>query len=92
MHTLSLSSPDEQYYMDTGATSHMTRSQGNLFYYSSFKHPLNNAIFVGNGHMISVQGHGNISFTSSPNTLTLKNVLHAPQVIKKSHLRSQIYS
>ncbi|XP_057523869.1 uncharacterized protein LOC130803685 [Amaranthus tricolor] len=24
MHTLSLSSPDEQYYMDTGATSHMT--------------------------------------------------------------------
>ena len=26
MHSLSLSSPDEQYYMDTGATSHMTRS------------------------------------------------------------------
>ena len=26
MHTLSLSSPNEQYYMNTGATSHMTRS------------------------------------------------------------------
>ena len=32
--------------------------------------------------MIPVQGHGNISLTSSPNTFTLKNVLHAPQLIK----------
>ena len=82
MHTLSLSSPDEQYYMDTGATSHMNRSQGNLFNYSSFKHPLHNAIIVGDGHMIPVQGHKNISLTSSPNTLTLKNLLYAPQLIK----------
>ena len=58
MHSLSLSSPNEQYYMDTSATSHMTQSQGNLLYYSSFKHPLHNAIVVGNGHMIPVQGHG----------------------------------
>lgn len=28
MHTLSMYSPDSQYYMDTSATSHMTNSQG----------------------------------------------------------------
>ena len=82
MHSLSLSSPDEQYYMDTGATSHMTPSQGNLLHYSPFKHPLHNAIVVGNGHLIPVQGHGKISLPSSRKSLTLKNVLHAPQLIK----------
>ena len=38
MNTLSLSTPDEQFYMDTGATSHMTRSQGTLFPYFPSKH------------------------------------------------------
>ena len=51
MHTLSLSSPDEQFYMDTGATSHMTRSQGTLMHYSPLTHHLIHAIIVGNGHM-----------------------------------------
>ncbi|GAU30653.1 hypothetical protein TSUD_224090 [Trifolium subterraneum] len=30
MHTLSLSPPDDQWYMDTGATSHMTENGGTL--------------------------------------------------------------
>ena len=30
MHTLGLTPPDPNWYMDTGATSHMTSSQGNL--------------------------------------------------------------
>ncbi|PNY04738.1 retrovirus-related Pol polyprotein from transposon TNT 1-94 [Trifolium pratense] len=30
MHTLSLSPPDDQWYMDTGATSHMTANEGQL--------------------------------------------------------------
>ena len=33
MYTMSLNSPDGQWYMDTGATSHMTASQGNLSSY-----------------------------------------------------------
>lgn len=31
--TLNLAQPDPSWYMDTGATSHMTSSQGNLLYY-----------------------------------------------------------
>ena len=38
MHNLSLSSPDEQYYMDIGATSHMSHSRGTLLNYCSLKH------------------------------------------------------
>ena len=82
MQTLSLSSPHEQYYMDTGATSQMTRSQGTLLNYSPLKRHLNNAIIVGNGHMISIHGHGQISLPSSNKSLTLKNILHASQLIK----------
>ena len=68
--------------MDIDATSHMTKSQGNLLNYSLLKHPLKNAIIIGNGHMIPVQGHGHIFLPSSHNTFTLKNVLHAIQFIK----------
>ncbi|CAO2834232.1 unnamed protein product [Amaranthus hypochondriacus] len=82
MNTLSFSSSDEQFYMDTGATSHMTRSQGTLTSYSPLKHHFNNAIIVGDGNMISVHGHGHISFPTSQKSLTLKNVLHAPKLIK----------
>jgi hypothetical protein len=48
IHTLSLAQPDPSWYMDTGATSHMTSSQGNLSSY--FKLSRNNKIIVGNGH------------------------------------------
>ena len=82
MNTLYLSTPDEQFYMDTGATSHMTRSQGNLMPYFPLKHQFNNAIVVGNGLMIPVHGHEQLSFPSSQKPLTLKNVLHAPKLIK----------
>ena len=82
MHTLSLSSPDEQFYMDTGATSHMTRSQCTLMHYSPFKRHLSHAIIIANGHMIPVHGHGHLPLSSSPKSLTLNNILHAPCLIK----------
>ena len=58
MNTLSLSIPDEQFYMDTGSTSHMTRSQGNSLPYFPLKHQFNNAMVVGDGNMIPILGHG----------------------------------
>ena len=82
MHNLSLSSLDEQYYMDTGATSYMSHSQGTLLNYCFLKHRFNNAIIVGNGHMIPIHGHGHVSLPSPNEPLTLKNVLHAPKLIK----------
>ena len=81
MNTLSLSTPNEQFYMDTGATSHMTHSQGNLMLYFPLKHEFNNAIVVGNGQMIPIHGYGQLSFPSLQQPLTLKNVLHAPKLI-----------
>jgi hypothetical protein len=35
MQTLSIAPPDEQWYMDTRATSHMTANRGNLTSYSN---------------------------------------------------------
>ena len=48
---------DNNYYMDTGATSHMTADPGILSSYvnSSIK---NHNIVVGSGDLIPVQGHG----------------------------------
>ncbi|WVZ04588.1 hypothetical protein V8G54_017934 [Vigna mungo] len=67
MHNLSLSQPDENWYMDTGATSHMTADQGALssYFYSSKDHN----IVVGNGHLIPIHGHGRT---------TLSGLLTAP--------------
>ena len=65
---------DAQYYMDIGATSHMTYSKGTLHNYIPLKHPHNNAI-VGNGHTIPVHGYRHAQPHPS---LSLDNVLHAP--------------
>ncbi|XP_059306161.1 uncharacterized protein LOC132057540 [Lycium ferocissimum] len=66
MHTMSLNPPDDKnWYMDTGATSHMTNSQGTLSsYYQSSK---NNGIVVGNGSMIPIRdcGHASLQCTDS---------------------------
>ncbi|MCF8704079.1 hypothetical protein L3055_11130 [Corynebacterium sp. MC-02] len=57
----------------------MTNSQGTLSsYYQLSK---NNGIVVGNGSMIPIRGYGQASLQVNP-PLKLKNVLHAPQLIK----------
>jgi hypothetical protein len=43
--------------MDTGATSHMTSTHGNLSSY--FNLSKNNNIIVGNGHSVPIHGLGN---------------------------------
>jgi len=53
---LSLNVPDENWYMDTGATSHMTASQGTLSTYSNFS--INKNIVVGSGQEIPIRGYG----------------------------------
>jgi len=75
MHTFSISLSNDQWYMDSGSTSHMTGNGGNLTSYFN----MSNNIPVGNGHHIPVVGSGHASL---PNSLTLNNVLHAPKLIK----------
>nr|KYP50110.1 hypothetical protein KK1_028093 [Cajanus cajan] len=80
MHTLGISPPDANWYMDTGATSHMTSAQGNLtsYFNMSNKH----GIIVGNGYSIPIHGYGHTKLSSLCPPLTLNNVLHAPQLVK----------
>ena len=80
LHTMTLNPPDENWYMDTGATSHMTGDAGTLTSY--FNSSMHKNIVVGNGHVIPVLGHGHTHVKSSDPPLTLSNVLHAPQIIK----------
>lgn len=81
MHALSLQQPDDNWYFDTGATSHMTGSQGTLKSYSNLR-ALNKNITVGNGHKIPIYGYGHTSFSPPHPPIRLKNVLHSLFLIK----------
>lgn len=74
MHTLGLTPPDQNWYMDTGATSHMTATSGNLSSY--FNMSKNNGIVVGNGSSIPIRGYGDTVLPTPHPPLSLKNVLH----------------
>jgi len=80
MHTLAISQPDENWYMDIGATSHMTTNQGTLLSY--FDLSKDNNIVIGNGYLIPICGHGSTSLSPPHPPLQLNNVLHAPKLIK----------
>ncbi|XP_021749742.1 uncharacterized protein LOC110715468 [Chenopodium quinoa] len=82
MHIMTLSQPDPSWYMDTGETSHMTSSNGNLpSYFNLSNH--HNGIIVGNGHSIPIRGCVHTTLPSPNPPLSLSNVLHAPKLIKK---------
>ncbi|KAL9228101.1 hypothetical protein vseg_003715 [Gypsophila vaccaria] len=80
MQSLNVQQPDDNYYMDTGASSHMNSNNGNLVSYSYLTG--NRAIVVGNGATMPIRGIGNTVLPSPNKTLHLKNVLHVPQLIK----------
>ena len=75
MHTLSIAPPDDQWYMDTGATSHMTANGGNLRSYLNMSN--NRNITVGSGHTIPIIVYGHALLPESKHPFTLNNVLHA---------------
>ncbi|XP_071719079.1 uncharacterized protein [Rutidosis leptorrhynchoides] len=80
MHTMTLNPPDENWYMDTGATSHMTTSSGKLKTY--FPLSSHKQIIVGNGNGIPINGFGNSLIHTKTRPIYLQNVLHAPKLIK----------
>ena len=77
---MSLSPPDPSWYMDTGATSHMTSSNGNFSSYFNLSN--HHGIIVGSGHTIPIHGYGHTCLPSPNPPLSLTNVLHAPKIIK----------
>jgi len=66
--------------MGTGATSHMTSSQGNLLSY--FKLSKNNKIIIGDSQSIPTYSLGSTQIASPHPPLVLNNVLHAPNLTK----------
>ncbi|XP_074314642.1 uncharacterized protein LOC141649869 [Silene latifolia] len=79
MYTLGLTPPDP-WHMDTGATSHMTSSAGNLSSYSNSS--ISNSIIVGNGQSIPIHGTGSTTLPNPHPPLSLRHVLHAPKLVK----------
>ncbi|XP_074278691.1 uncharacterized protein LOC141602285 [Silene latifolia] len=80
MQSFNLQQPDNNFYMDTGASSHMNSNNGNLVSYSPLSG--NRAIVVGNGNLIPIRGIGHTALPFPNNSLKLKNVLYVPGLIK----------
>ncbi|KAJ9565309.1 hypothetical protein OSB04_001275 [Centaurea solstitialis] len=79
-NTMSLNTPEDQWYMDTGATSHMTSNQGtlsNLFNLCTPHH-----ITVGNGSSIPIKAYGQTKLSPPSPPFSLKNVCLVPNIIK----------
>lgn len=78
LHILSLTPHDDQWYMNTKATCHMSENGCNLTSYFN----INNNIIFGSGHNILVISYGNALVPNPNHYLTLNNILHAPKLIK----------
>lgn len=74
--------PTGEWYMDTGAETHMTSNSGNLSssHLPSYSTPSH--IVVGDGSLIPVSSTGFVSFPSTRGNLNLNNVLVSLQLIK----------
>nr|GEV51536.1 ribonuclease H-like domain-containing protein [Tanacetum cinerariifolium] len=71
---------DSRWYMDTGATSHLSSDAGNLT--TIFNNRINTFIVVGNGATILVTNSGHSILPSIHRPLYLQNVLVTPHIIK----------
>lgn len=67
VHTMSLTPPNDTWYLNTGASSHIAASQGNLLSYSNLSH-LNLKMFLGRGQVIIIQGSEYTTIPTSINT------------------------
>ena len=80
-NTMTLVDPsDAQWYMDSGATAHLSNSTGNLKF--TFDLSTGKSVTVANGSSIPIQKAGSISFSTHSRPLSLSNVLVTPSIIK----------
>ncbi|GKC16232.1 ribonuclease H-like domain-containing protein [Tanacetum coccineum] len=75
-----MASHDQQWYMDTGATSHLSSHTGNL--QTSFLNRNFHSVIVGNGSSIPVTHSGHVQIPNPYRPLHLRNVLVTPNIIK----------
>ena len=74
---------DQQFYVDSGATSHMTNNTGNLDHVKPYRG--NDKIIVGNGQDLNILHIGSAYLNTNHGTLHLNNIL-VVQKLKKSLL------
>ena len=80
-NTLSLMDPsDNNWYMDSGATAHLSNTTGNLK--SVFKNGIGKMVTVANGGKIPITTSGYHSFPTKTRPLSLNSVLVTPSIIK----------
>ena len=84
-NTMTLQDPnDSGWYMDTGATAHLT-SQPGMIFISPMSPSYNNSlplITVGNGSNLPATAIGNSSISTTSRSLILRNVLLCPRILK----------
>jgi hypothetical protein len=83
LHATSMQQPgaNSNWYMDTGASSHMTSDQGKLIkYYPSLLHN-SSSIVVGNGSRILIFGTGSANIHTPTVNFLLASVLHTPNLV-----------
>ena len=80
-NTLTLMDPsDNQWYMDSGATAHLSNTTGN--FKSVFNSSIGKPVTIANGCRISINSSGYIYFPTKTHPLSLNNVLVTPSIIK----------
>ncbi|GKC72565.1 ribonuclease H-like domain-containing protein [Tanacetum coccineum] len=75
-----MASRDQQWYMDTRATSHLSSHTGNL--HTSSLNRNFHSIIVGNGSSIPVTHSGHVQIPNPYRPLHLRNVFVTPNIIK----------
>lgn len=79
LHAMAFNPTDGQWYMDTGATSHVSADSGTLIPSTASKIQ---SIIVGNGQKIPVRGTGTTTIPATDRNLHLNSVLYTPHIIK----------
>jgi hypothetical protein len=83
LQAASLQQPSNQadWYMDSGASSHMISDQGNLtLYFPSLSHD-SSQIVVGNGSRLPILGYGRTHLGTPSVNFILTFVLHTPSLV-----------
>ncbi|KAJ9556387.1 LOW QUALITY PROTEIN: hypothetical protein OSB04_011001 [Centaurea solstitialis] len=79
LHAMTLDPGDSQWYVDTGATNHLTSDPG---YIQVLCVNYIKSICVGNGGQASVSGSGHTTIPTHPKPIRLNNVLYVSNIIK----------
>jgi hypothetical protein len=71
---------DPHWYLDTGATDHITSDLDHLFFHERYNG--NDNVQVGNGAGLHIEHIGHSSINTFTKSLALRNVLHVPRITK----------